>query len=165
MDGLPGLEKVFKDEFRNAKILRCQLHVTCNVLAKVPTRIKKMWLMTYARSSTSHWKRKLKSILSFLKDKWEKELFSVVECLERSIENCLTFFGIPKEEWVWLRKKKIIEQLNKEFKLRTKLMEIVAGMHAYYTLFAFISLKIELHRKKFSVRRIANNLPVLQNLK
>ena len=36
MDGLKGLETVFTEEFPNAKIQRCQVHVARNVLAKVP---------------------------------------------------------------------------------------------------------------------------------
>ena len=40
MDGLPGLEKVFSEEFKNAEIQRCQVHVARNVLAKVPRRLK-----------------------------------------------------------------------------------------------------------------------------
>ena len=27
MDGLPGLEKVFKEEFSNARVQRCQVHL------------------------------------------------------------------------------------------------------------------------------------------
>ena len=34
MDGLPGLERVFKEEFPKAKVQRCQVHVARNVLAK-----------------------------------------------------------------------------------------------------------------------------------
>jgi putative transposase len=41
MDGLAGLEKVFKEEFPNAKVQRCQVHVARNVLAKVPRKLKK----------------------------------------------------------------------------------------------------------------------------
>jgi len=41
MDGLPGLEKVFKEEFPKAKVQRCQVHVARNVLAKVPKKLKK----------------------------------------------------------------------------------------------------------------------------
>jgi putative transposase len=41
MDGLSGLEKIFAEEFPEAKIQRCQVHVARNVLAKVPRRIKK----------------------------------------------------------------------------------------------------------------------------
>ena len=40
MDGLSGLEKVFKEEFSRAKVQRCQVHVARNVLAKVPRKLK-----------------------------------------------------------------------------------------------------------------------------
>ena len=42
MDGLPGLEKVFREEFPGAKVQRCQVHVARNVLAKVPRKSKKL---------------------------------------------------------------------------------------------------------------------------
>ena len=38
MDGLHGLEKVFKEEFTSAKVQRCQVYVVRNVLAKVPKK-------------------------------------------------------------------------------------------------------------------------------
>ena len=41
MDGLPGLEKVFREEFPNAKKQRCQVHVARNVLCKIPNKMKK----------------------------------------------------------------------------------------------------------------------------
>jgi putative transposase len=40
MDGLSGLETVFKEEFPQAKTQRCQVHVARNVLAKVPKKFK-----------------------------------------------------------------------------------------------------------------------------
>ena len=39
MDGLAGLEMVFKEEFPKAE-KRCQVHVARNVLAKVPKKLK-----------------------------------------------------------------------------------------------------------------------------
>jgi len=36
MDGLPGLDRVFVEEFPSAKVQRCQVHVARNVLCKVP---------------------------------------------------------------------------------------------------------------------------------
>jgi len=41
MDGLTGLEKVFKEEFPNSVVQRCQVHVARNVLSKVPQKHKK----------------------------------------------------------------------------------------------------------------------------
>ena len=53
---------------------------------------------------------------------------------------CLTFFNFPPEEWISLRTTNIIERLNKEFRRRTKVMEIVAGEVACYRILAYISL-------------------------
>ena len=164
MDGLPGLEGIFTEEFPKAKIQRCQVHVAKNVLAKVPMKLKQevaddVRTIFYASS-----KKKAMEYFDLFQEKWEKEVPSAVKCLGKSIENCLTFFHFPKEDWICLRTSNIIERLNKEFKRRTKPMEIVAGERACYTLLAFICLKMELHWRKFPLGKRASNLPVLQSL-
>lgn len=162
MDGLPGLEKVFTEEFSNAKIQRCQVHVARNVLAKVPKKLKQavaddMRSIFYASS-----KDKAKELFEAFKERWEKDLPSAVKTLERSIEQCLTFFNRPEEEWISLRTTNIIERLNKEFKRRTKSMEIVAGEAACYRLLAFISLRMELYWRANPIGKVRKNLPFFQ---
>jgi transposase-like protein len=76
----------------------------------------------------------------------------------------LTFFKFPPEEWQALRTTNIIERLNKEFKRRTKSMEIVAGENACYRLLAFISLKMEVHWKRNPIGKVAYNLPIFQRV-
>jgi putative transposase len=103
MDGLPGLEKVFKKEFPKARVQRCQVHVARNVLAKVPKQLKKnvaddMRSIFYASS-----KPKAMEFFHDFKKRWEKEIPSAVKCLGNSIESCLTFFICPEEEWISLR--------------------------------------------------------------
>jgi transposase-like protein len=39
-DGLPELEKIFKEEFQKTKARRCQVHIARNVLTKVPKKLK-----------------------------------------------------------------------------------------------------------------------------
>ena len=164
MDGLPGLEKVFKEEFPKAKVQRCQVHVSRNVLAKVPRKLKKavgddLRSIFYASS-----KKKAVKFFGLFKEKWEKELPSAVKCLENSIDACSTFFMCPDEEWISLRTTNIIERLNKEFKRRTKPMEIVAGENACYMLLAFISLKMEMHWIANPIGKVGQNLPFFQGL-
>jgi putative transposase len=89
---------------------------------------------------------------------------SGVKCLGNSVEACLTFFICPEEEWISLRTTNIIERLNKEFKRRTKPMEIVAGENACYTLLAFICLKMELHWKSNPIGKVRKDLPFFQKL-
>ncbi|MBT8352654.1 MAG: IS256 family transposase [Deltaproteobacteria bacterium] len=164
MDGLPGLEKVFKEEFSNARVQRCQVHVARNVLAKVPRKLKKavaddMRSIFYASSK----ERALKFYEQF-KMKWQRDLPSAVKCLGNSIHSCLTFFMCPDEEWISLRTTNIIERLNKEYKRRTKPMEIVAGENACYTLLAFVSLKMEIHWKTNPIGKVRKNLPFFKKL-
>jgi putative transposase len=159
MDGLTGLEKVFKEEFAQAKVQRCQVHVARNVLAKVPRKLKQavaddMRSIFYASS-----KAKAMEFFQTFKERWEKELPSAVACLERSLESCLTFFHFPQEEWISLRTTNIIERLNKEFKRRTRPMEIMAGELSCYRLLAFISLRMELHWRANPVGKVRPNLP------
>jgi len=159
MDGLPGLEKVFKEEFLKAKVQRCQVHVVRNVLAKVPKKLKKAVADDIRSIFYASSKQKAMGFFDIFREKWQRDLPSAVKCLENSIAVCLTYFMCPEEEWISLRTTNIIERLNKEFKRRTKPMEIVAGENACYTLLAFICLKMELHWKSNPIGKVRKNLP------
>jgi putative transposase len=164
MDGLSGLERVFKDEFPKAKVQRCQVHVARNVLAKVPRKLKKdvadqVRSIFYASS-----KRKAYGFFKSFKDKWEKDLPSAVKCLKNSLNSCLSYLHFPEEEWICLRTTNVIERVNKEFKRRTKPMEILAGERSCYTLLTFICLKMELGWRSKPIGKVPVNLPNLKKL-
>jgi putative transposase len=164
MDGLPGLEKVFREEFPKGKVQRCQVHVARNVLAKVPKKLKQevaddIRSIFYASS-----RQKALEFSTQFTERWQKELPSAVKCLQNSLDSCLTFFDFPEEEWLSLRTTNVIERLNKEFRRRTKPMEIVAGENACYTLLAFISIKMEIHWRSNPVGKVHYNLPSIRNL-
>jgi len=164
MDGLPGLERVFKEEFSQAKVQRCQVHVARNVLAKVPKKLKKdvadqVRSIFYASS-----KSKAIEFFESFKAERENDLPSAVKCLENSLGSCLTYLQFPQEEWVCLRTTNVIERVNKEFKRRTKPMEILAGERSCYTLLAFICLKMELSWRSKPIGKVAANLPFMKNM-
>jgi putative transposase len=164
MDGLSGLERVFAEEFPNAKIQRCQIHVSRNVLAKVPRKLKKIIgdevrSIFYASSK----KKALRFFESF-KARWGNEIPSAVKCLGKSLQACLTYLDFPEEEWVCLRTTNVIERVNKEFKRRTKPMEILAGERSCYMLLAFVCLKMEVHWRSKPIGNVAENLPFFKRL-
>lgn len=164
MDGLPGLERVFAEEFPKAKVQRCQIHVARNVLAKVPRKLKKAIADEIRSIFYASSKKKALEFFEQFKSKWEKELPSAVKCLGNSLEACLTYLQFPEEEWICLRTTNVIERVNKEFKRRTKPMEIVAGERSCYTLLAFVCLKMEITWRSKPLGKVANNLPFLQRL-
>ena len=160
MDGLSGLEKVFREEFPHAKVQRCQVHVARNVLAKVPQKLKTsvaddLRSIFYASS-----RKKADEFAASFVERWEKDVPSAVKCLSISLDACLTFFSFPEEEWISLRTTNAIERLNKEFKRRTKPMEILAGENACYLLLAFISLKMEMSWRTTKIGKVRPNLPL-----
>jgi len=164
IDGLPGLEKVFREEFPRGKVQRCQVHVARNVLAKVPQKLKQKVADDIRSIFYASSRKKAMDFSSRFTERWQKDVPSAVKCLQNSLDNCLTFFDFPEEEWISLRTTNVIERLNKEFKRRTKPMEIVAGENACYTLLAFISIKMEVHWRSNPVGKVCYNLPSLRNL-
>ena len=119
MDGLAGLEKVFKEEFYNYSVQRCQVHLARNILSKVPIKHKKevaddLRSIFYASS-----KDKAMGFFKEFKNKYDKEhkrhafISSAVKSLSNSIDSSLAFFKFPKEDWISLRTTNIIERLNK----------------------------------------------------
>jgi len=160
MDGLSGLEKVFQEEFAQAKVQRCQVHVARNVLTKTPKKIKQQVADDLRSIFYASSKEKAMTFYEEFSERWKTEIPSAVSSLGQSIDRCLTFFDFPQEEWISLRTSNVIERLNKEFKRRTKSMEILAGEAACYRLLAFISLKMELSWRTNRVGKVRPNLPL-----
>lgn len=159
MDGLTSLETVFREEFPQAKTQRCQVHVVRNVLAKVPRKLKAevaadIKPIFYAPSRP----QALEAFERF-REKWQVIVPSAVASLERSLEACLTYLDFPVEHWVSLRTTNLIERLHKEFRRRTRPMEVLPGEAACYRLLAFISLKMELHWRSTPVGKVLRRLP------
>jgi putative transposase len=156
MDGLAGLDKVFGEEFPNAKIQRCQVHVARNVLCKVPKAAKQnvadhLRSIFYAPSKESAMTQYENFYTAY-----ETAYPSAVKCLSNVIENCLTFTSMPEEDWISLRTTNPIERVNKEFKRRTNSMEILSGEDSAYRLLCFVALKMELYWQRSPTNRSPN---------
>jgi putative transposase len=164
MDGLPGLERVFKEEFPKAKVQRCQIHVARNILAKVPRKLKKVVADDVRSIFYASSRNKAMEFFYEFKSRWEKEIPSAVKCLQNSLEACLTYLNFPEEEWICLRTTNVIERVNKEFKRRTKPMEILAGERSCYTLLAFVCLKMEVKWRSRPIGKVPRNLPFFRKL-
>ena len=157
MDGLTGLEKVFCEEFTQAKVQRCQVHVARNVMCKTPKKLKTKVADSLRDIFYAPDRKRAYEMYSSFVEKYEAVIPSAVKSLSNSIHSTLTFYSLPKEEWTCLRTTNAIERVNKEFKRRTKPMEILAGENSAYRLLCFIAFKMELHWRTTPVGR--KNLP------
>ena len=162
MDGIPALQQVFKEEFPQAEVQRYLVHLSRNVLAKVPRKLKgeiasELRGIFYAPSEEEARER-----LADFKTCWERHLPSALRCLEKALDSALTFFNFPAEDGLSIRMTNIIERLNKEFKRRTKVMEIVASEKALYNLLAFICLKMEIYWRRSPMERVVSAMFIPQ---
>ena len=161
MDGLPGLMNVFRSEFPKAKVQRCQVHVARNVLCKV-TKNKKLEVSDRLRN-VFYASTKAKAMEAYREfvTQYREEFSSATACLTNVIDECLTFMSFPEEQWHSLRTTNTIERVNKEFKRRTKPMEILAGEKSSYRLLCFVALKMEQGWKSMPIHQ-KSNLPSLR---
>lgn len=153
MDGLPGLMTVFKEEFINAKVQRCQVHVSRNVICKVPCAAKGEVVDSLRNIFYAPSKKSAMVKYNEFVTKYNNLYPSAVKCLSNVIDECLTFYSFSEEEWNSLRTTNGIERVNKEFKRRTKPMEVMAGEASTYRILGFVCLKMESTWKTFPYRK------------
>lgn len=60
--------------------------------------------------------------LAVSSEKYQKIYPTAVECLQRDLEACLTFYSFPKEHWKPIRANNVIERLFGEVKRRSHKM-------------------------------------------
>jgi len=142
MDGLPGLGDAFREAFPTAKVLRCWVHRARNVMPLVPRRyqlaFQPMWnAVAYAESLDA-----ARVAFEKLKTSWTKDAGDAVARMERDLDALLAHYEFPREHWEALRTTNPIERVNKEFKRRSKAMEVVSP-DGLKPLLAFTAIRLE----------------------
>jgi putative transposase len=143
MDGLPGLEGVFKRFFKRAQTQRCQKHAKANACRRVRTKereefSKALNQVFYAANESS-----ARAAFHDLKAKWSSLFPTAVQIIERDLDGLLTFFQFDTTYWTVLRTTNPIERLNKEFKRRTKAMEVTGGEISTYRCLVYVAQTME----------------------
>jgi putative transposase len=150
MDGLPGLEKAFRESFVNAKTARCWVHSLRNALAKTPERLRDPFKqqahqIMYARSEND-----AREAFKRLKLQMGTDAERAVRCLEKDLESLLVHYSFDQRYWRTLRTTNPIERINKELKRRTKSMETV-GERTLNIVLAFVAMRLEYHWQRVPV--------------
>ena len=151
MDGLPGLEEAFRAAFPNARTQRCQVHAARNAIKRVAKKDreafkKDLHLVFYAKGEA-----KARKAFVQLKSKWGRPFPSAVQTIEKDLDSLLRFYQWEEKYWPSLRTTNPIERLNKEFKRRTKAMEVTGGENTTYRLLAYVALTMNMGWKKYSL--------------
>ena len=122
MDGAPGLVKAVKRVWPHAYRQRCQVHRMRNILAKVPrlmqATMKKLVQQVFLAPTYTKARQRGRDLIAKFKDRYP----AAMECLERDLEECITYLRFPEEHHRRLRTTNRIERLNGETRRRTKVI-------------------------------------------
>jgi transposase-like protein len=118
-DGHKGVTKA-AELWTNAKLQRCVVHKLHNLLKYCPSHAHPELKRDYNRIVYAEEKKTAeKEHEKFLK-KWRPLCAQVATSLEEAGDKLLSFYDFPEEMWKSIRSTNAIENLNREFRRRTK---------------------------------------------
>jgi putative transposase len=122
MDGAPGLVKAVKRIWPRAYRQRCLAHKMRNIVAKLPrlmqVKMKGLVQQVFHASTHAAALRRGRDLIAKFKDRYP----AAIECLERDLEECVTYLRFPEAHHQRIRTTNRLERLNGESRRRTKVI-------------------------------------------
>ena len=151
MDGLPGLESAFASAFSRAQTQRCQVHAKRNTLKRVSKKNREAFKADLDRIFYAQSEAKARQAYHKFVTAWERHYPTAVKIITRDLDSLLRFYQWEKRYWPSLRTTNPIERLNKEFKRRTKAMEIVGSEKTTYRILAYVAMIMNENWRKYAL--------------
>lgn len=121
-DGAPGLIKAVKRVWPRAFRQKCQVHKMRNILAKLPrlmqVKMKGLVQQVFLAPTYAAAVKRGRDLIAKFKDRYP----AAMECLERDLEECVTYLRFPEAHHRRIRTTNRLERLNGEGRRRTKVI-------------------------------------------
>jgi transposase-like protein len=134
LDGSPGLAKAVRHVFPGVRRQRCQVHKMRNILAKLPRlaqrELKPLIQQVFLAPDYRTALRRGRALLARFRERFP----SAMECLEKDLEECLTYLLFPVEHRKRIRTTNLLERTFEESRRRTKVIPRFPGERACLTL-------------------------------
>jgi len=122
MDGAPGLVKAVKRVWPRASRQRCLAHKMRNIVAKLPrlmhAKMKDLVTQVFQAPSYAAALKRGRDLVAKFKDRYP----AAMDCLERDLEECVTYLRFPEAHHRRIRTTNRMERLNGESRRRTKVI-------------------------------------------
>ena len=147
VDGHQGLGKALAT-WSGVKIQRCTVHKLANLTAACPAHARREMKRDYHRITHAADGLAARKAYDAFRAKWSRLCPAVARSLEEAGNELLTFYEFPKAMWKSLRSTNSLENLNREFRRRTKTQASFGTEEAAITLlYALVAFgQIELRR-------------------
>lgn len=119
-DGNQAMLNAITKKFPSSARQRCVVHKMDNVLSYIPNQQQvkpELRALFYQKD-----RQAADQALAAFIEKYKKIYPTAIECLQRDLEACLTFYSFPKEHWKTIRTNNVMERLFGEVKRRSHTM-------------------------------------------
>lgn len=121
-DGNAGLKKAIRRVWPRTYRQRCQAHKMRNILSKLPrlmqARMKQLVLQVFQAPSYEAAINRGRALIVRFRDRYT----AAMECLEKDLEECVTYLKFPQEHHKRTRTTNRLERLQGEGRRRTKVV-------------------------------------------
>ncbi len=121
-DGAPGLKKAVRRMWPRSFWQRCQAHKMRNILAKLPrlmqAQMKRLVQQFFLAPSYAVALKRGRALIARFRDRYS----AAMECLERDLEECVTYLRFPVAHHRRIRTTNRLERLTGEGRRRTKVI-------------------------------------------
>jgi transposase-like protein len=121
-DGHQAMRNALQLKFSGAQRQRCVKHKMDNVLGYIPDSQRDQVLPELKAIFYQTRRQKADQVVAAFIEKYAAVYPSAVECLQRDLEACLTFYAFPEAHWKTIRTTNVIERLFNEVKRRSHKM-------------------------------------------
>lgn len=121
-DGNQTMINAITKKFPTAARQRCIVHKMDHVLDYVPSKQREQVEPELKALFSQKDRQAADQALAAFVEKYHSIYPTAIDCLQRDLEACLTFYAYPKEHWKTIRTNNVIERLFGEVKRRSHKM-------------------------------------------
>lgn len=141
-DGHAGLAAAARQALPEAQLQRCTVHLTRNVLAKAPQRLRGRLGKATSALFTANSLKEARARLEALQAGLGQQVPEAMECLEAGFASATVFFSFPKAHWKRLRSTNGLERLHGEVKRRIRAVGAFPDRQSALRLITAVALQV-----------------------
>lgn len=162
-DDCPGLRKALKAVWPKSLPQKCQAHKMRNVLGKLPRGVqgemKRQIHRAFHAKSYEEGLRRGRTLIDQYRDRYPRAM----ECLAKSLEECLTCLKLPESHRRRVRTTNSLERLIEEARRRTKVLGPMPNEEAGLSLIHAVLIDVSKHWR--GIKITTNDLEKLNALR
>lgn len=147
-DGCTGLHQALDIVYPDVPRQRCWAHKLRNVSDKLPKRLHGACMSGARHIYQAETQREARARFQQWATEWRETVPRAVECIERKLDELLSFLSCPKEDWKKVRTTNAIERSFREVRRRIKPMSCFTNAESCRRIIYGIVTHLNTHWKK-----------------